>query len=106
MPSKDNPVYKGLRNSEEIAHEEDKLMKESNAQRGYGEATMKSIDNLIDIFKDYGGLNDNSRFLDLVSGFGKVVFHVASKTKALSYGYEIVLPRYDACQIMKDELIR
>lgn len=44
---------------------------------------------MIDIFENHG-FNEHSTFLDIGSGFGKVVFQVACETKALCCGYEVL----------------
>ena len=36
------------------------------------------------------GIKDNQTFLDLGSGIGNVVFHVAAETRAKAYGVELL----------------
>lgn len=55
------------------------LVQNSRVSIGYAEATKPSVDKILSRFIDYG-LNDKSIFLDLGSGFGKVVFHIATMT--------------------------
>ena len=73
------------------------MMKNSNAQIGYGEATKGSMEKIISVLKKYGVDNKSSHFVDIGSGFGKPTFHVAIMTRANCYGLELVPARVDYC---------
>ena len=62
------------------------------------------VEKIIKTFQEFG-MNATSKFLDIGSGFGKVVFHVASKTEARCYGYEVVKPRYIEGQEFLEKLL-
>lgn len=73
------------------------MMVESNAQIGYGEATKGSMENIINVLKEYGLDNASSHVMDIGSGFGKPAFHSAIKTLVTCYGIELVPARVEYC---------
>ena len=79
-------------------------MIESNAQIGYGEGTKQSMENIINVFRYYGLDSSEAHFLDIGSGMGKPVFHVAIWTLAKCYGIEIVPARVEYCIDLLDRL--
>ena len=57
------------------------MVHKSNASLGYAEATKGSIEKVLDTMKCYGLEENSATFLDIGSGFGKVVFHASLRTK-------------------------
>ena len=97
-------------------------LNKDTTQIGYGEISMYSMTNLMNLFqnaslliKDYidkgkllknslkfqnveeYNMNQNSFFLDIGSGFGKPVFHAAFQVGCKSVGYEVVPARVEFC---------
>ena len=83
---------------------EDELVAASKASLTYGEATSSSIFKVVQTFKLHG-FNFESTFLDIGSGYGKVVFDVACQSESICCGQEIVYTRYIASQEVLDMYI-
>lgn len=80
----------------------DKVLENSNAQIGYGEASFSSVERIWEQFKA-SGITKHSSFLDIGSGFGKAVFHIAAKSKMRCYGLEVAAGRHlRSEQVMKE----
>lgn len=97
-------------------------LNKDTTQIGYGEISMYSMSNLMNLFQnasilikdnidkgkllnnslkyqnveDYN-MNQNSYFLDIGSGFGKPVYHAAFQVGCKSVGYEVVPARVEFC---------
>jgi tRNA G46 methylase TrmB len=59
------------------------------SQTTYGEATPASLRRVVEALEEVGFTSD-SVFIDIGSGFGKVLFDVAVSTPMLCLGYEMV----------------
>eukprot|EP00826_Nyctotherus_ovalis_P046422 TRINITY_DN5243_c0_g1_i3.p1 TRINITY_DN5243_c0_g1~~TRINITY_DN5243_c0_g1_i3.p1 ORF type:complete len:315 (+),score=64.25 TRINITY_DN5243_c0_g1_i3:84-1028(+) len=88
--------------------ENDNWKKETKAQIGYGEITKGSMTHLINLLQHIDMLMpetlgsageyrlvESSRFLDVGSGFGKPVFHVAMQVGCEAKGVEVVPARVE-----------
>ncbi|CDW74180.1 snf1p [Stylonychia lemnae] len=64
----------------------------TDSQICYGEATQGCIQQLIKILQDIG-ISSTSTFVDIGSGYGKVVIDIAISTPMLSYGIECSIKR-------------
>jgi hypothetical protein len=61
----------------------------------YGELTMGSMQKMVNVMKEYTGLDTSSRFIDVGSGIGKPNLHVAQDPGVeFSYGIEVEVDRW------------
>jgi hypothetical protein len=61
----------------------------------YGELTMGSMQKMVNLMKEYTGLDTSSRFIDVGSGIGKPNLHVAQDPGVeFSYGIEVEVDRW------------
>lgn len=82
---------------------EDPIRAASNAQHGYGEPSTQLVWKLWDLFKMVG-YDPHSTFLDIGSGFGKVVFQIALISGWPCYGIEVIKARKAASAMFKEQL--
>ena len=96
------------------------IVQGDGAQLGYGEITAGSIDRMIDKLQNFDPehlrehdienvdsfkLSNQSRFLDIGSGGGKAVMHVALKVGCQSHGIEVLENRIECSNALKGLLL-
>ena len=85
----------GVKTRSKVTYKLDAKVEASNAQLAYAEITEHSIKKILDIFKNEGSMSNQSVFMDVGSGLGKVVFFAAMHHQLKSVGLEIVKNRHD-----------
>ena len=105
-----------------IFDEEETFYNRNTTQIGYGEISMSSMTQLLNLFLnidtlikssintnvlkyDSYNINKDSYFMDIGSGFGKPIFHAAFQIGCHCQGIEVVPARVEFCEDFKYEYL-
>ena len=80
----------------------DKALLANSSHSLYGEIERKTVDNIVDHFKDH--FQKDCIFYDIGSGLGKMVFHIGLKYDIESYGIELSKNKHQGATYLKDKV--